>query len=149
MYPLNSMSRLKYLASQTIDPSGGAWLVHLLSVGFAAASSFIMPVKACLIIIGVLVLCDMYTGWRASGKVFNSKGMGGTVDKTVLYMVAILICRGVDLAFGLTGITETTYVVAGLITSRALLSNLENIGKVTGMDLVSKVRDMFTGLLKR
>lgn len=143
------MSRFKYLASQTIDPSGGAWIVHLLSVALAAVSSFVMPVKAYLIIIGVLVLVDMYTGWRASGKPFSSKGMGGTVDKTILYMVAILICRGVDIAFNLTGITETTYVVAGLISSRELLSNLENIGRVTGMDLVSKVRDIFTGLLKR
>lgn len=143
------MARVKYLASQIIDPSGGAWIVHLLSVALAAVSSFVMPVKAYLIIIGVLVLVDMYTGWRASGKVFNSKGMGGTVEKTILYMVAILICRGVDIAFNLTGITETTYVVAGLISSRELLSNLENIGKVTGMDLVSKVRDIFTGLLKR
>lgn len=143
------MSRLKYLATQTIDPSGGAWIVHLMSVALAAVSSFVMPVKAYLIIIGVLVLVDMYTGWRASGKPFSSKGMGGTVDKTILYMVAILICRGVDIAFNLTGITETTYVVAGLISSRELLSNLENIGKVTGMDLVSKVRDIFTGLLKR
>ena len=74
---------------------------------------------------------------------FTSKGMGGTIDKTVLYMVAILICRGVDIAFNLTGLTETTYLVAALIASRELLSNLENISKVTGIDLVSRIRDIF------
>jgi phage-related holin len=137
------MNKFKYLATQTIDPSGGAWIVHLLSVACAAAASFVMPVKGYLIIIGVLVVVDMYTGWRASGKMFTSKGMGGTIDKTVLYMVAILICRGVDIAFNLTGLTETTYLVAALIASRELLSNLENISKVTGIDLVSRVRDIF------
>ena len=137
------MNKFKYLATQTIDPSGGAWIVHLLSVACAAAMSFVMPVKGYLIIIGVLVLADMYTGWRASGKVFSSKGMGGTIDKTVLYMVAILISRGVDIAFNLTGLAEITYMVAAIITSRELLSNLENISKVTGIDLVSRVRDMF------
>ena len=143
------LARIKALATQLVDPSGGAWVAQLAGVAIAAASSFVVPVKHYMLIIGALVLVDMYTGWRASGKPFSSKGMGGTVDKTILYMVAILICRGVDMSFGLTGITETTYIVAGLITSRELLSNLENIGKVTGMDLVSKIKEMFTSLLKR
>lgn len=137
------MNKFKALAAHTIDPSNGAWIVHLLSVACAAALSFIMPVKGYLIVIGVLVLVDMYTGWRASGKVFTSKGMSGTIEKTVLYMVAILICRGVDLAFNLTGLAETTYIVAAIIASRELLSNLENISKVTGLDLASRVRDIF------
>jgi hypothetical protein len=96
-----------------------------------------MPVKHFLFIIGALVMADMYTGWRAAkklrGEKFNSKGMGGTIEKTVLYMLAVLICRGVDLSFGMDGTVGTTYVVAGLITGRELLSNLENIGKVTGL----------------
>ena len=53
------MNKFKYLATQTIDPSGGAWIVHLLSVACAAAASFVMPVKGYLIIIGVLVVVDM------------------------------------------------------------------------------------------
>lgn len=141
--------RLKHLASQTIDPSGGAWLLHLISVACAAAASFIVPVKHYLLLIGALVLCDMYTGWRASGKVFNSKGMGGTIEKVVLYMLAILICRGVDLSFGLGDALGVTTITAGVIVSRELLSNLENIGKVTGLDLVSEVKAFLGKMFKR
>ena len=139
--------RIKHLAAQMLDPSGGAWVAQIAGVAIAAASSFVMPVKHFLFIIGALVLVDMYTGWRAAKKLrgerFNSKGMGGTIEKTVLYMVAVLICRGVDLSFGLGDTVGVTYVVAGLITGRELLSNLENIGKVTGLDLATKVREAF------
>lgn len=139
--------RIKSVTAQIIDPSGGAWVAQIAGVAIATASSFVMPVKHYLFIIGALVLVDMYTGWRAAkklrGEKFNSKGMGGTIEKTVLYMLAVLICRGVDLSFGMDGTVGTTYVVAGLITGRELLSNLENIGKVTGLDLAGKIRDMF------
>lgn len=139
--------RIKYMASQMVDPSGGAWVAQIAGVAIATASSFVMPVKHYLFIIGSLVMVDMYTGWRAAkklrGEKFTSKGMGGTIEKTVLYMLAVLICRGVDVSFGMDGTVGTTYVVAGLITGRELLSNLENIGKVTGLDLAGKIRDMF------
>lgn len=141
------LNRIKSLTAQIIDPSGGAWVAQVTGVALAVVSSFVMPVKHYLFIIGALVLVDMYTGWRAAkklrGEKFNSKGMGGTIEKTVLYMMAVLICRGTDLSFGLDGTVGTTYVVAGLITGRELLSNLENIGQVTGMDLAGKIRDMF------
>lgn len=139
--------RLKHIALQIVDPSGGAWLFQLAGMGIAAASAFVMPVKHFLFIIGALVVCDMYTGWRVSkklrGEKFNSKKMGGTIEKTVLYMMAVLICRGTDLSFGLGDTVGTTYVVAGLIAGRELLSNLENIGKVTGLDLATKVGEAF------
>ena len=141
------LARIKSLVTQLVDPSGGAWVAQLAGVSIAAASSFVMPVKHFLFIIGALVVVDMYTGWRAAKKLrgerFNSKGMGGTIEKTVLYMLAVLICRGVDVSFGMDGNIGTTYVVAGLITGRELLSNLENIGKVTGLDLATKVREAF------
>lgn len=141
------LHRIKSLAAQVIDPSGGAWVAQVAGVAIATASSFVMPVKHYLFIIGALVVVDMYTGWRAAkklrGEKFNSKGMGGTIEKTVLYMLAVLICRGVDLSFGLGDTVGTTYVVAGLITGRELVSNLENIGKVTGLDLADRIRDAF------
>jgi hypothetical protein len=146
-------ARMKHLAAQMVDPSGGAWVGQVAGMAIATASSFVMPVKHYLFIIGALVVVDMYTGWRASkklrGEKFNSKGMGGTIEKTVLYMLAILICRGCDVSFGLGDTVGVTYVVAGLITGRELLSNLENIGKVTGLDLASKVRDLFGHLFTK
>ncbi len=144
------LNRIKSLSAQIIDPSGGAWVAQVAGIIIATASSFVMPVKHYLFIIGALVLADMYTGWRAAkklrGEKFNSKGMGGTIEKTVLYMLAVLICRGVDLSFGMDGTVGTTYIVAGLITGRELLSNLENIGNVTGLDLADKVREAFGNL---
>ena len=145
--------RIKHVFLQMADPSNGGWIAQAVGIAIAAASSFIMPVKAYLYVIGALVVVDMYTGWRASKKLtgakFNSKGMGGTIEKTVLYLIAILICRGVDVAFGLDGTVSITYLVAGLVTGRELLSNLENIGKVTGLDLAQRVRDAFGHLFGR
>ena len=145
--------RIKHVLSQIADPSNGGWVAQARGIAIAAASSFIMPVKAYLYVIGALVLADMYTGWRASKKAtgakFNSKGMGGTIEKTVLYLIAILVCHGVDTAFGLSGTFSVTYLVAGLVTGRELLSNLENIGKVTGLDLAQRVRDAFGHLFGR
>ena len=145
--------RIKHVLSQIADPSNGGWVAQAGGIAIAAASSFIMPVKAYLYVIGALVLADMYTGWRASKKAtgakFNSKGMGGTIEKTVLYLIAILVCHGVDTAFGLSGTFSVTYLVAGLVTGRELLSNLENIGKVTGLDLAQRVRDAFGHLFGR
>ena len=145
--------RIKHVFAQMTDPSGGAWVAQVGGIALAAASSFVMPVKHFLLVIGALVVVDMYTGWRASKKAtgakFNSKGMGGTIEKTVLYLIAILVCHGVDTAFGLSGTFSVTYLVAGLVTGRELLSNLENIGKVTGLDLAQRVRDAFGHLFGR
>lgn len=140
--------RIKHIALQVVDPSHGAWVAQVFGVALAAASSFVMPVKAYLYLIGALVLCDMFTGWRAAkkarGERFSSKGMSGTIEKTALYMLAVLICRGSDIAFNLDGQFGVTYVVSGLIVGRELLSNLENIGKITGLDLAERVRSAFS-----
>jgi hypothetical protein len=42
-----------------------------------------------------------------------------------------------------------TTVTAGVIVSRELLSNLENIGKVTGLDLVTEVKAFLGKMFKR
>lgn len=143
-----STERYKHILIQVFDPSHGAWVAQLAGVSLAAATSFVLPVKAYLFLIGALVLCDMFTGWRASkkqrGEKFSSKGMGGTIEKTALYMLAVLVCRGTDVAFNLDGQFGVTYVVSGLIVGRELLSNLENIGKITGLDLAERVRGAFS-----
>lgn len=140
-------SNCKRIALAAIDPTNGAWLAQLAGIGIAAISSFVMPVKTYLLCIVGLVLVDMYTGWRAankkSGASFNSKGMGTTIEKVMLYMLAVLICHGVDISFALEGIASCTYAAAGLITGRELLSNLENIDAITGMNLAQRVRDAF------
>lgn len=139
--------RFKHIALQVVDPTQGKWMAQAAGMVIAACASFAMPVKHYLYVIGALVLCDLYTGWRASKKVkgerFSSRGLGGTIEKTVLYMAAVLMSRGVDVAFGLVGEFGVTYVVAGLVTGRELLSNLENIGKVTGLDIAERVRSAF------
>jgi hypothetical protein len=139
------LTSYKRIALSAIDPSNGAWIAQLAGIGIAAVSSFVMPVKSYLLCIVGLVLVDMYTGWRAahkrSGATFNSKGMGTTIEKVMLYMLAVLICHGVDISFGLDGFASCTYAAAGLITGRELLSNLENIDAITGMNLAQTVRN--------
>ena len=145
-----NFDRYKQLAIQLVDGSDKAWGAQIIGLAVAGAMSFVMPVKHFLFLVGALVIADMFTGWRAakrtSGARFNSKGMGGTIEKTVLYMLAILLCRGVDVSFGLDDTIGVTYFVAGLITGRELLSNLENIDKASGSTMAERVRDRFGGL---
>lgn len=49
-------NRIKHIALQMIDPSGGAWVAQVAGIAIATASSFVMPVKHFLLIIGALVI---------------------------------------------------------------------------------------------
>lgn len=145
-----NFDRYKYLFLQLFDPSHGGWVPQAFGLILATIGAYLVPVKHFLILVGVLVVADMWTGWRAAKKTqgtrFNSKGMGGTIEKTALYMLAILLCRGVDLSFGMDGTIGTTYAIAGLIAGRELLSNLENIDKANGSNLATAIRERFGGL---
>lgn len=137
---------------QLVDPTGGHWVAQLLGAAIAAASTFIMPVKGFLLLIGALVVADLYTGWRKSRKVsgakLSSQGVGRTIEKSVMYLVAMLVGRGVDNEFAFEGLLSVAYLVGSLIIGRETLSIFENVDAVLGTDFTGKITAAFEFLRK-
>lgn len=131
------------------------WLTVVLKaigVGAASASAFFGHIYDFLLLTGVLVGIDFITGaWMAvkSGQKFSSSGMKRTVEKTVLYCIAIVATYLVeqvfisdyagDARFGIT------YLCAGFIAATELQSILENVGKLTGIDIWGRIKDTVLG----
>ena len=135
-------------------------LKALLSVAAGYVVSFQAPVQPFLILVVVLVGVDLYTGIKAAkhaGRYKNSKASEGwrrTVNKIVLYFIAILLSEGFVQVFaeGVPYFPPLTYIVAFYICSIEFKSNLENISEVTGVDLWlavrDKIKDLFPGRSK-
>lgn len=104
----------------------------------SAMISFVMPIAGFLIFTIVLVVVDMYTGVRAAmhrGESISSKGLGRTVTKITLYMLAILLSKGFDDVFFVPKSIpfDVTWIVATMIGLTEFRSNMENISTVTGV----------------
>lgn len=123
--------------------TGWVWKVGSVVMGWFL--SLIAPVQPFLMAIWILVAADIATGiWaaRSQGVRITSQAMGKTVPKIMLYPLAILISQlMVGTFFANTPVIESlTYMVALFICSVEFQSNIENIGKVTGIDIWKQVR---------
>jgi uncharacterized membrane protein len=121
-------------------------------LGLIAGSllSFIAPVQPFLIMAFALIICDLYTGTRAARKrneVIHSKGIGRSIEKLTLYIIAILLAELFRKTFlestGLSLIEDfpIVYIVSMTISLRELQSNFENIEVVTGTNVWSAIKD--------
>lgn len=128
---------------QLIDPA--SWFAHTIGVAIAAVWSFVLPVASFLYLIGAMVLVDLYTGWRKNKKLIgaslNSHGVGKTLEKTLMYLVLMLVSRGIDKVYGLDGTLSLAWFVAGLIIGRELLSIFENVDVVLGTNFSDRIKD--------
>ena len=118
------------------------------SVLVAAAFEMFIEVRSFLILLFILVLCDLITGVSAArkkGEKINSKGLRRTVSKFVMYSIAIILSKGMEHVFG---IPEVVYVVAFYICTTEFISNLENIGAVTGINIAERIKDIINSRIK-
>lgn len=138
---------------QVFDPMDRHWITQLGGIVVATVVSFLAPVKGLLFLTGMFVLADLYTGWRKTkkinGAVFNSKGMGKTLEKSVMYLILILVSLGIDDYAHLSGLLSLTYAVGGLIIGREALSIFENIDVVLEANFSEKIRSIFGPLKKK
>lgn len=125
----------------------------LLSALLGAAGGFLAPVQAFLLTVLGLVACDVITGiWKSkkAGNPITANKLGNTVQKVVLYPVAILISQVMVTTFfkdvPLAG--SLTYIVALFISAVEFQSNIENIGAITGIDLWSQVKGWIASKVK-
>lgn len=125
-------------------------------VGFLMGSvmSFIAPVQPFILMAFVLIVCDLYTGTRAASyrkEVITSKGIGRSIEKMTLYLIAIVLSELFQKTF-LHGIDYVqdfpmVYIVSITISIRELQSNFENIQAVTGVNVWSVIKDRISDIL--
>ena len=109
-------------------------------IGGSIIREILNEVTPFLVLLLVLVVADLYTGINAAKhrkEDIESWGLRRTVQKFVLYAMAVLLARGMEYVFGLP---QVVYVVAFYICVTEFLSNLENIGEVTGTNITGEIR---------
>jgi uncharacterized membrane protein len=98
--------------------------------------SFFLPIQHFLVFTIAVVFADTITGIKAAkkeGQKINSKGLYRTVEKIVVYFVAIMIFEGARKTFSLP--FGVTYSVASMIAFTELFSIAENVKRITGVNL--------------
>lgn len=102
----------------------------------------LQPIQNELYALLFFLAADAITGvWRAiKHKNFNSRKLAQTVGKFVLYFLAILVAQLADLYFSLPKIKNVTAAGLALIE---IVSIMENIGAITGVNLFNKVAEIF------
>ena len=107
----------------------------------------VLPIAHFIMIGVVLVVSDWFTGvWAAikRNEKITSGGLRRTVEKVVMYTLAICLVLVVETAF--FGTNYVVALVAMYISFVELFSNLENISNITGSNIIGAVR---TVLYKR
>lgn len=118
------------------------WQGYLYGVAGWAAS-FLVPTGPFLGIVIFLVFSDFVTGVRSAikrGEKLSSKGFRRTVEKLLLYFIAILASEGMRRVF-MPGV-PVTYMTALAIAVTEFKSNIENIETVTGVQIWSSIKEM-------
>ena len=124
------------------------WTIHLAPV-WAIISSFILPIQQFLVLTLFLVFADLYAGIRAAkkrGEKIVSRGFYRTVEKLLLYFVAILCAHGLEVAFM---IPFVSYTAAFAVALSEFWSIIENIEQVTGAKIKTLLAARLLGWTKK
>lgn len=114
-----------------------------LSAAIGWASSFLIPTTPFLGIMFFLVFADFVTGTRAAvsrGEKLTSKGFRRTVEKILLYFIAILASEGMRRVF--MPAVPITYMTSLAIAVTEFKSNIENVESVTGVKIWATIREV-------
>lgn len=132
----------------------------IISVLFASVISFFAEIWAFLLVVGVLVVVDLFTGVAAAKsrmELVRSNKLRRSVKKLVFYMLAIMISEGFRLVFFdwaidsqtmvnvVTQYIPITYITAFMIAWVELKSNIENIEEITGVKIWESIEKRFKG----
>lgn len=115
-----------------------AWIVAIVM----ACVNYLIPIKAFIFITLGMVAGDLITGIMAAGKRgerITSAGLSRSVVKFVMYAVAIVASHAMEDVY-FKGSFPLVYTVAGYISVTEFWSLLENVGTVTGADIVSVIK---------
>lgn len=99
------------------------------------------PIKAVIIITGLLIMVDTLTGILAArkrGERISSAGLRRTVTKSLVYLTAVCMGFLVE-TFMIDGIIAISKIVAGIISCVELKSILENLDVINGQPMFKKL----------
>lgn len=115
----------------------------LISKLCLAGLAYFSPIQHFIPILLIFLLVDFFTGMYASYKKkvkFESGKLRRTLEKFVLYSISIILSYIFEKEF--ISFIELTRIVAGFIISVELFSIYENVNKITGLNLGTKVKDL-------
>lgn len=98
-----------------------------------------------LIVMFILVLLDLLTGlWAAAAThtKIESRIMRKTVTKLLAYVSLIICCALVDDI--ITDMFHLVAAVGGFISVIEIISLIENFGRITGNDIMDKLKEFLT-----
>ena len=121
----------------------------ILTAILTAIGWFLLPIAWYLVLTVVLVVADLYTGFKASQMKFISRGVRKSIDKTIAYFIAILIAHAFDLIYLPQGNMIVSFAVSSVIASTEMLSVFENIQRYTGTGLLSAIKNYLNGNSKQ
>lgn len=122
----------------------------LFFVSFAALIDWLLPVKTFVGATMVLVCADLVTGIQAAnkrGEIVHSKGLRRTVLKFTMYVVAMLSAHAMQTVYFPD--FPMVFGISAYISATELWSILENVGTVTGVDVLSSVRGFLGKVLNK
>ena len=142
--PYLSLRKLSPSMEKLLHPE--PWIAYL-SVAMGSVLSFITPIVPFVATSAGLVLIDLITGiWaaRKRGEVIRSKNLGKTVQKFLVYFLAMLAAEGMRITF--LPSAPFTYVVALGICLTEFQSLIENVEAITGVNLWSRLKQLIQSL---
>ena len=110
-----------------------------------AVVAFLTPIHTLMLVVGALMILDLITGvWAAvkRGEPITSRRMGRTVGKMLVYQLAII--SGYLIEYGLGGLLPVSKLVGAAITLVEGTSVLENLNKLSGVNILKSVLDRLT-----
>lgn len=128
-------------------------------IGMSWAVSFLMPIQNFILLTAFLTVADAISGMLAAkkrGEAITSRGFYRTIEKFVIYFLAILSAAGLHATFiapnvsGIMPNVPIVEVVAASICFTEFLSFKENVFSLTGVDILGgfkKIFNQFSDLL--
>ena len=119
---------------------------------FAILAAFLAPIKALMIIVGVCILSDTFTGiWKAKkkGDKITSRKLSAVISKMVLYQGAIVLIYCIEkfiiadfIGYFVDIPLFLTKLVAAILCFIELMSINENYTAISGVSIWSKFKEM-------
>lgn len=125
-------------------------LKYFAVIAFAAFVDWLLPIASFVGVTFALVGIDLATGIQAArtkGVSIHSRGLQRTVLKFLMYTAAILAANTVESVF-FKGF-PMVFSISAYIAVTELWSILENVGTVTGTNVLEAVREKLSEIVKK
>lgn len=132
-----------------MEMEGLYFIKGVVAAALAAILNYFVPVHHFVAITLGLILADLITGIQAArkrGEAIQSKGLRRSSQKFMMYCFALLSAHSIQATY--FGDFPLAYTVSAYISITEFWSVLENVGAVTGTNVLEAVRGKLSEVLK-